>query len=80
MLPGCDRASTLKLGERLREEISRVTIHQNLQVTISVGATTLEGEQPTTGVDLLRRADEALYRAKRGGRNQVASPAVEPTY
>lgn len=71
VLPGCDRTATLKLGERLREEISRVKVHENLQLTISVGATTLESEQPTTGADLLRRADEALYRAKRSGRNRV---------
>ncbi len=42
---------------------------RSLTVTCSVGVAWLEpGESPT---DLLRRADDALYRAKRQGRNRV---------
>jgi diguanylate cyclase (GGDEF)-like protein len=40
----------------------------DLQVTVSVGVATSIG-----GGDPLAMADEALYRAKRGGRNQVAT-------
>ncbi len=41
-----------------------------LTVTISVGISFTRGDKDT-GEDMLRRADEALYEAKRGGRNRV---------
>lgn len=71
VLPGCDAEATMGLAERLREEVASLTIGQSLRVTISVGATALEGDHPVTASGLLRQADEALYRAKRGGRNRV---------
>jgi len=39
-------------------------------VTISVGAASAAGLVPTLD-EILARADEAVYRAKRAGRNQV---------
>jgi diguanylate cyclase (GGDEF)-like protein len=43
----------------------------HVSITLSLGvAATTEMRAPE---DLLRAADEALYRAKRGGRNRVAS-------
>lgn len=43
------------------------------RVTLSVGvATTIPGES-STPVELIRRADECLYQAKRAGRNQVVA-------
>ena len=71
VLPGCDRASTMGLAERLREEVARQKIGQNLQVTVSIGATALEGKHPISASALLHEADAALYKAKRSGRNRV---------
>jgi diguanylate cyclase (GGDEF)-like protein len=71
VLPGCDSASTMGLANRLREEVARRRIGSDLRVTVSVGATALEGRQSITASALLRQADTALYRAKRGGRNRV---------
>jgi two-component system, cell cycle response regulator len=71
VLPGCDKDSTVSLAERLRVEISRLGIIRNLEVTMSVGATILNGRQPITAQALLHQADAALYQAKRGGRNRV---------
>jgi diguanylate cyclase (GGDEF)-like protein len=46
-------------------------------VTISVGAATVRATGGTNPADLVSLADEALYRAKASGRNQVqrANPA-----
>lgn len=80
VLPGCESESTLKLGERVREEVARLTIDQKLHVSISVGATAYEGDQTVMASALLRGADEALYRAKRNGRNRVEfQPAASGT-
>lgn len=45
-------------------------------VTISIGLAAFPGDG-TTGGELIRAADERLYRAKAGGRNRVV-PSVEP--
>jgi len=42
-------------------------------VTISAGVVTTQGEKNITPVELIRRADEKLYQAKRDGRNRVIS-------
>ena len=71
VLPGCDKDSTISLADRLRLEISRLEVLRNLEVTMSVGATILNGRESVTAQALLRQADAALYQAKRGGRNRV---------
>jgi PleD family two-component response regulator len=47
-----------------------------LQVTVSIGQSAAAGgsERPQ---EVLLRADEALYKAKRGGRNRVVAAAAE---
>jgi diguanylate cyclase (GGDEF)-like protein len=82
VLPGCDEQFTCAQAERLRLRLSeedivageRVTIHQ----TGSFGATCLPRgirKEPET---LIRLADEALYEAKRQGRDRVVfSPLNE---
>lgn len=67
-----DRA--LRIAERLRHKVEQelfpVTGAEPLAVTISVGVTTSTG-QDHAGGEVLRRADEAMYRAKKSGRNRV---------
>lgn len=59
------------ISERVRQKIESLTfgeIHQSLQVTVSIGvAAHLNNEDPA---QTLKRADEALYRAKDSGRNR----------
>ncbi|MEL6967033.1 MAG: diguanylate cyclase [Pseudomonadota bacterium] len=43
--------------------------------TVSAGIASLQGPQDHAG-DLVKRADEALYEAKRNGRNQVVQAAA----
>jgi two-component system, cell cycle response regulator len=45
-----------------------------IEVTISVGITALAGGEDPSSV--LKRADQALYRAKRDGRNRVVPAAA----
>ena len=42
-----------------------------IPVTISIGVSRAPGPGIATSVDLVARADEALYAAKRAGRNRV---------
>ncbi|WP_413612963.1 diguanylate cyclase [Bdellovibrio sp. HCB-110] len=72
--------------ERLRENIQKTTFKNgddSIKLTASVGfAITIPGEN-ISARELVRRADHALYDAKRGGRNQVSfyksdvAPVVE---
>jgi diguanylate cyclase (GGDEF)-like protein len=61
-------------AERLRALVEALPIsygEQRIGVTISVGVAIGPNEADRDGTTLLRRADEALYEAKRRGRNRV---------
>jgi two-component system chemotaxis response regulator CheY len=63
-------------AERMRAAIQRMSIPQAgtsraRRVTVSAGVARLEPGDASDVTRLLARADEALYRAKQGGRNRV---------
>lgn len=67
-------------AERLRRAIAASAfiipgLGQPLEVTISIGVASTEGADDTPET-LLKRADQALYEAKRGGRNRVIGKAA----
>jgi diguanylate cyclase len=73
LLPQCDADVALKVADRVRVGATRanfgVASSEHTAITVSVGlALARPGDTPET---LLRRADEALYASKKGGRNQV---------
>ncbi len=74
LLPETDAGEALHTGERFREAIHRNPVSwegREIPLTVSAGVATIHGSE---SIDrLLQRADEALYRAKRQGRNQVCS-------
>lgn len=73
LLPQTDLDDAIEIAERLRNEIEKTDImteEGNFKITISAGVTSLKEKQVTLG-DLLSRADQALYKAKRTGRNRV---------
>lgn len=77
ILPGADLAQTRQRAEAIRTAIERWKPqnegHAFGQVTVSIGIAAL----PLNGNSwqaALKVADEALYAAKHGGRNQVAAP------
>jgi diguanylate cyclase (GGDEF)-like protein len=72
LLPDVEEDGAQASAERLRASVANRPV-AGLRVTVSAGCATWgAGESPD---DLLRRADAALYAAKRGGRDQVAQAA-----
>ena len=75
LLPRTESKTAVQIAERLRLTIANSPIETqqgNLSVTISVGISR-SGEVATSLDDLLRYADEALYEAKRTGRNRCVT-------
>jgi len=72
--PGCGLSEAVNQAERLRRSVAAEEISvpggQRLAATMSFGVATITPELKEHG-DLLRAADEALYIAKKNGRNRV---------
>jgi diguanylate cyclase (GGDEF)-like protein len=72
-LPGAPEQGARDFAERLRRSLERLEVPADgrlLRVTGSFGVATLSPADESLNA-LLGRADQALYAAKRGGRNQV---------
>ena len=72
-LPGIAAAQAAGVADRLRESISSLVVYsdekQPVRFTVSVGVSSSE---VSDNIDMLiKTADEALYRAKKNGRNRV---------
>jgi two-component system cell cycle response regulator len=68
------------VGERLRRAVEKSTFSVEqatalIPVTVSIGVASSTGEGDSSAA-LLRRADQALYRAKAEGRNRVIAEAA----
>ena len=77
VMPETNLAGAVVVAERLRQAVSAepFTIQPTglrLPVTISIGVAASNGPGETVE-NLLKRADDALYEAKRNGRNRVLS-------
>jgi two-component system cell cycle response regulator len=79
VMPETDADFAATVAERLRSDIERVpfAVRSGLQleVTASIGLAEWQGPEDTAEA-LLKRADVALYAAKRAGRNRVAASAA----
>ncbi len=69
LMPGCGAAQAIERGEALRHTLRSEPSHLPAAPTISCGVTTYQPGE--TDQELLLRADQALYRAKREGRDRV---------
>lgn len=80
MLPGAGSTEALDIGERVRHTVMRAGLAMPdgyVRLTVSVGVATLS--RTDDGIsDLLRRADDALYAAKIGGRNRLVCGDTRP--
>ena len=79
VLPETGDEGCLAVGERIRREIAREPISLGgvaIHVTCSAGFASL-GDMPGTLETVVRAADEALYCAKRAGRNRVVSASLD---
>jgi diguanylate cyclase (GGDEF)-like protein len=74
LMPQSDTAGALQLGEDLRAQVAE-NAAAGLDIegaTISVGITMFGGELGIGAEAVLVAADQAMYRAKEDGRNQIA--------
>lgn len=74
LMPQTDTAGALQLGEDLRAQVaeSAAPAPDSDSATISVGITMFGGEREVSPEAVLVAADQAMYRAKEEGRNQIA--------
>lgn len=90
LLPHTDLGGAVELAEKLRHAIAELSVvwqHQPISLTASLGVATIQlsanpmrgaGLLESTRTALLQAADDALYQAKRQGRNRVV-PATLPS-
>ncbi|MCL6560066.1 MAG: sensor domain-containing diguanylate cyclase, partial [Firmicutes bacterium] len=70
ILPGADCRTAFQVAERIRRTVEDAKWPDGMKVTVSAGVASYpdDGEKLA---ELLKSADQALYSAKSGGRNQV---------
>ncbi len=79
ILPETELGKAIKIAERIRHAIEQENIvtHNNihLKITASLGIACTEENQ---SIDLIEAADQALYHAKKSGRNRLATTPAAP--
>jgi len=76
LLPGTKQEETLRLVNKLRQEIENCGFHyhgKSVKITISCGVSSFGQDDSLS--DVFERADNALYKAKENGRNQCVIAA-----
>ena len=75
LMPEASQDEGLAMAERLRQEISRMTVVTavgTLTLTVSLGIAELGPDEGENLESLIARADRAMYQAKAAGRNTVS--------
>lgn len=81
IMPGADLESAVRRAEELRQRFvsnrsPRLPTSQSSTLSAGVALYPLHGETPS---ELVRAADQALYQAKKSGRDRIATPRDFPT-
>ncbi len=74
VIPGCDCEEAWGLADRVRGEFSTNSTSTSegvFAITLSFGVAAADSTQDSSTDEVIRLADEALYRAKEKGRNRV---------
>jgi len=75
LLPNTEITEARAVAERIRKSIegARVECGQNaLGVTVSLGVAQFDPERDMSNLNLIERADKAMYLSKEGGRNRIS--------
>jgi diguanylate cyclase (GGDEF)-like protein len=72
LLVETSKAGARLYADRIRQVIGAFPFSHGKQITASLGVASVPDDEASTAEDLFRAADEALYAAKRAGKNQVA--------
>jgi diguanylate cyclase (GGDEF)-like protein len=78
LLVETSKAGARLYADRIREVVAKYPFSHGKILTASFGVASLPDDEASTAEDLFRSADEALYAAKRAGKNQVAAAAGSP--
>jgi diguanylate cyclase (GGDEF)-like protein len=73
ILPETELDGAVRVAEKLRLDIAELALPHSrnvIQTSVSIGVVTYP-DDGRTGSELMRRADHAMYEAKRRGRNQI---------
>ena len=73
LLVETSKAGARLYADRIREVVAKYPFSHGKVITSSFGVASLPDDEAATAEDLFRAADEALYAAKRAGKNQVAA-------
>ena len=74
MMPDTDNEDAFHMGERIREKIEKRVISFDdkvICVTVSIGLCSVNHKDTDTLQSILQHSDDALYQAKKNGRNQI---------
>ena len=74
VLPSTDMKSAMIIAEKIRGKINKCKIAYNaelIRTTISIGASQMRTDKEENTDNFIKRADDALYKAKNNGRNKV---------
>jgi diguanylate cyclase (GGDEF)-like protein len=81
-LPYSDNEDVLNTCQKFQENLKKLKIPHSCSdisdyVTMSIGIVTLEPETKFDANNFIKIADEALYKAKRNGRNRIEVSTLE---
>ncbi|MDW5376055.1 sensor domain-containing diguanylate cyclase [Halomonas sp. HP20-15] len=84
LLPGTPEVGAMEIAQRIHRRLGqRAVAFDDSPVagylTVSIGVATLTPRRDNAAEELVKRADEALYRAKAAGRNRSAGPDDIPS-
>ena len=76
IMPATEEKNAVYVADKIRQAVEKMAMAHSKSsvaphVTLSLGVATVVPDDPETPESLIKRADEALYRAKSSGRNRV---------